>query len=259
MNVFELIFHDDMFSLLCLIAIFGLVGGSMANDKVTLWGLRAAAVAYIAFVVYAIVMLAPMDVFELTYIAFRGLFAAGLGFGPACMVFAIIMFFWEELPNVERRIIANSANTAIQSSQIDREQQRRDGEQRERQRARDVAECGELRLQCELLYNRNAEQLQGVLSPERFRELLDAYLSGQSDPQLVGKRTRMIQEMLTERVTAAETTDAARFESLQELAEHFATLRREAQEISYEDGTIDSIVTALNKQEDEAIEEFFKQ
>jgi len=68
----------------------------------------------------------------------------------------------------------------------------------------------------------------------------------------------MIKQMLTDQVSAVKTPDRARFESLQELAEHFATLRREAQQLPYDEDTRDSVLTALNKQEDAAIERFFE-
>ena len=57
MNLFELICEDDVFSLTCLVAILYIVGANMANKKVRLWGWRAAAVAYVFFVVYAIARL----------------------------------------------------------------------------------------------------------------------------------------------------------------------------------------------------------
>lgn len=258
MNVFDLINEDDLFALACLIAILYIVGANMADAKVRVWGWRAAAVAYVAFVVYACARIDPTSASDLARIAFRGLFAAGLTVGPTWMVLAIALFFINELPSVERRIVVQPTAPPPEPTRVDRERERQEREERERRQASDLAACEELRLECELLYDRHAEQLRAALPPERIAALLDSYLSGQTDPQLVANRTGMIKRMLADQLSAQEVPDGEAFKSLQELAEYFAALRNETHDLPYEEDTRDSILTALNKQEDEAIEAFFK-
>ena len=104
MNFFQLIYADDAFSLACLIAIFYIVGRNMARGKAELWGRRAAGVAYMSFVVYAVDNVSPLGASQLAYIAFRGLFAAGLAMGTAWMVFAVVLFLHQQVQIPESRV-----------------------------------------------------------------------------------------------------------------------------------------------------------
>ena len=138
------------------------------------------------------------------------------------------------------------------------EQQRQQELDRERARANAKAECDEIRLACELFYSRHAKQLQATLPLDRFRTMLASYLSGQPDPEVVRKRTEMIQQAITDQVAAVQATGETKFNNLRQLADHFAKLRAEVQELPYDADIRDSFVMALNKQEDSAIEEFLK-
>lgn len=257
MNVFDVVYSDDPFSICCVIVIFYAVASKMARGDARLWGWRAAGVAYAAFVVYACARVGPTCASDLAHIAFRGLFAAGLTVSIAWFAITITVHLSGVLCRIERSMAKRPAPQP-ELPHVDRERELRDREQRENQRAAKVAACEELRLECELLYGRHAEKLQGVLPRERFKALLDSYLSGQRDPDRVRKRTRMIRRMLTDQLSAAETSERAAFESLQELAEHFATLRREIQELPYDEDARESILKVVNRQEDETIEAFLK-
>jgi len=201
---------------------------------------------------------------DLLVILIRALLAAGVVFGTSTIILAVVhQVVGDPLTAIASKYRQWTAEYRRRSAEghaphQTAETERHEPEERERQQAGDLAKCEDHRLECELLYSRHAAQLQGVLPPERFGALLDSYLSGQNDPQLVRKRTSMIKQMLTDQVSAVKTPDRARFESLQELAEHFATLRREAQQLPYDEDTRDSVLTALNKQEDAAIERFFE-
>ncbi len=108
MNIFQLIYADDAVSLACLVAIFYIVGRNMADGKAELWGRRAAGVAYVSFVIYACGQVDPLDASELAYIAFRGLFAAGLALGTAWMTFAIVLFVHQQVQIPESRVATMS-------------------------------------------------------------------------------------------------------------------------------------------------------
>ena len=273
MNVLEMIYKDDVISLTFLVTILYTVGTNMANDTVRLWGWRTAAGAYVVFVIWALGKIDSVTASSLARICFRGLFAIGLTVATTWIALAVIVFLYEVFRDVERHIaIRPAAPPPIELSPDELERDRleqaesekrqlemqRRQEQRDRQRASDAMQCEELRLGCELLYSRHSERLQAVLPLERFNALLDSHLSGQTNPQLVGKRTAMIGTMLTDFVSSTNKSVTATFESLQELVQYFATQRREAHELPCDEDTRDSIVTALNNQEDEAIESFFK-
>lgn len=104
MNFFELIYADDAMSLMCLVAIFFIVGANMADATVRRWGWRAAAAAYVVFVIYAGASTGPTRAAELAYIAFRGLYAGGLAVGTAWILMAITMFFVGEMRAAKNRL-----------------------------------------------------------------------------------------------------------------------------------------------------------
>jgi tetratricopeptide (TPR) repeat protein len=108
MHLFQLIYADDVVSLSALVAILGIVGINMADVQVRIWGWRAAGIAYVIFIVYACANVSPTSASDLAYIAFRGLFAAGLTVGPAWMALAIVLFCNGEIKKVEKKVAALS-------------------------------------------------------------------------------------------------------------------------------------------------------
>jgi tetratricopeptide (TPR) repeat protein len=105
MNVFDLIYADDAICLAFLVAIFYVVGRNMATGKAVVWGQRAAALAYLSFVLYACANVSRLNAAELAYIAFRGLFAAGLALGTGWMGFSVLLFLWQHVQTVEKRVV----------------------------------------------------------------------------------------------------------------------------------------------------------
>jgi tetratricopeptide (TPR) repeat protein len=104
MNLFRLIYADDVVSLIALVAILGIVGSNMADVHIRIWGWRSAGIAYVIFVVYACANVSPTGASDLAYIAFRGLFAAGLTVGPVWMALAIALLCIGEMKKVEKRV-----------------------------------------------------------------------------------------------------------------------------------------------------------
>src|SRR4051794_20527428 len=101
MKPFHLIYSDDAVSLAFIVATFYIVGGNMADETVRRWGWRAAALAYVLFVVYACSTVPLLGARDLAYIAFRGLFAGGLTVGVTWMGLAIVLFVVRELKELE--------------------------------------------------------------------------------------------------------------------------------------------------------------
>ena len=257
MNVFELINEDDLFSLTCLMAILYIVGTNMADTKVRPWGWRAGAVAYVVFAVYACARLDPTGASDLACIAFRGLFAAGLTVGPVWMILAIVLFFVGELSNVERRVIVQPAASQPEPSPVDYEQERRERDEHQRQQASNLAKCEELRLECELLYSRYAEQLQRHLPSDHFQRMLDSYFGGRSDPRPVRQRAEMVRQMIRDCVAMGAEAKGG-FTNMDELAQHYEQLRKAVETLPYDDDMKDSLFTEIADRETLAIGEFIQ-
>lgn len=96
--MFYLIYQDEWFPLACLVLILTRVGAQMATPPVRKWGERLAGASFISFCLYALAELQPRTAIELYWIAWRGLFAGGLGLGVGWIVCSVIAFVVSHIP-----------------------------------------------------------------------------------------------------------------------------------------------------------------
>lgn len=277
----KVIESGDVCSLIFLIGLLSGVGWKLVecHDHLRRCGWSLATGAFVVYCLVRGIDWQPMTAEGWLCIVWRGLLAGALVLGVSwialrCLAFAYQLSVGNPFDALrsfvaerQRRRHARRQQRRVEydrrrqqqahDAQAEAEDRRRQQHaEREEARQRQLARCQELRLECELLYSRHAQELALHLPPERFEALLDCYFSGLSDPAMVRKRARMIKQMLTD--CAAASSSVANFESLQALAEHFQRLRQEIEALPYDDDTQQSLLGALASQEDNAIEEFLK-
>ena len=270
--IINFIDDGDPFSLLCLAAILAFVGAKMASSESSIrqWGWRMAAGSYVMFGVYAGYTLKPTSASDLVQIAFRGLLAAGIALGVTWIILPIVAFVVGPLLNFGRDRLTASKREAkrrkeeefrhvsLEEAQRRQAQEDADRQARERQAATQKTADGrrrdDARMRCMTLYDRYGPALADQFPRERLQEHFELYMSDASPTEVVEQRAMAIMGLINDWVEQHKSGQKKRFVALAEIAADFQAKRDEVPGLPYDDDVKDSLLTNINKEEDNAIE-----
>lgn len=201
-----------------------------------------------------------------------GLTGLFLAFGWYLVV-ALLLFAWEYAAAVPFRVLARLSRAYRQSADRRRHEeqsgqearrraaeQARNAERQQRERSflqSDQRRRDDARLECQLFYDRHANRLQEKFPRERLHEYFAAYLTDGHPVEAVEQRARLLLEMFQECLDG-QPVGATAFPSLAEIASHFRQRRAELKALPYDQETRDSLLVAVNQQEEAAIQEFLR-
>ncbi len=137
----------------------------------------------------------------------------------------------------------------------ERERQEKQQQQAVQKRNSDQHQREQIRLDCQLLYDQHAHQLQERFPRERLVEYFEQYLSDGFPIEIVEQRGALLKEMI------ASTLDQIggnkqKFSSIIEISTYFENQRKEIESLDFDKPTKESYITSLNEQEDRVIQEF---
>lgn len=251
---------------------------AVGNHRAAAWGPRLALLAFLLWLGSSVVSGGVPTGLELAGLVLQGLAAAGLVLGLTWIISGVCVScfagVWQRLRqglgHWSRHRIARQQwrpqtteqparpGTSESSSVEQRERQQREQAERQQQvqqQADAVRRRANARLECELYYDQHAAQLREQFPQERLAAYFKEYLGNEHPPELVEQRKELLLQMLRNTHGEAEP-GRKRFQSLEEIADHYAEQRRQIQDNPrFDPETCDTILKALNTQEDQAIEE----
>lgn len=157
--------------------------------------------------------------------------------------------------------LSRSHQRRLESQQRHREQQVREQQLYERQQqeqahetqtARNRRICEQARLDCELLYDRNAVELQNRLPRQQMVNYFESYMPLDGDPADVQERGEMLQAMIKDNLSHVSSPDQQQ-PTMESIAETFRRKRQELESTDLDEETRQSMIASLKMQEREAI------
>jgi len=271
---------------LCVLAIvvFGLfyTGRMFVQDKPQLrrWGGRLAAITFIGFGMLRLLETPRPMADDILAALFVGAAGAGLIIGPVWMVMGVLAFGFDYLQRAHqalkqrrerRKYTRNAARREREQAQQRRDlakeerrlrpirdQQRQEDERRrqdiERRQSEETRRKSILRLECQLLYDRNSIELQRFLSRERADEYAQAYLSDNHSLEAVEEAASLFRDMIRDAI-AESTAGRTDTPSIGDLSERFRRQREEVRAMDADNETKESLLSILMQQERVAVRE----
>lgn len=293
----QLINDGDLCSVVFLICLLIPVGRMfIAHDsRLANWGLRVAAGTAILFAGATLMEEGISEAGPLVRVVVRSLAAGALILGPTWIVLSVVAFVhaqYQRLANSAR----SQAAVRKREREREREEKQREANEREQQRKRDAdwertrpereraaeeaAERTRLeserkqqevqlrlsdrmrredaKLQCVLVYDRNAAALAKPFPRERLDQYFAAYMSETHPADAVETRAKQLIAMLEELATEHGHRSKAKFQSLADVAAYFHQQREQIQSLPYGPDVVESLVVLLNQHEDAAIANFLR-
>lgn len=256
----------------CALAFFSVilifVGDRMIQSRplLRIWGMRIAALAFVAFVVAHIVQAGSPTPSDLAMAAIVGLLGALVVLGPAWIVLAILGFFGGYYRNA-----ANSANSAAHRRQLERE--RKEAEKRKRQeqiewekqapqreRARLEAEMrqreeskrnadakkirSDARADCEMLYQLYAPEIDTRFPRASLDEWIKKYMGDDQSPSDVEQRADQLRKLIIHHREQVKPTP--KFSTMADLATWFQEQKSQIETLPIEDRLRRMLLANLN-------------
>ena len=283
--IIDLIDDGDFCSLSFLILIVIVAGAAMVNgkEKLHLRGKHAAAAAFVCYAAYGWYIFQPATAEDWIGITIRGAFAAGLVLGLSWIVLAVVVFAYRYTAENPIRTVRNRISRAKRQKaeqeeterrqreaeireQQQREQAEREARQREREAKERAAKASEeaehktkfARTECELLYNGYATELESLLPSEEFEHFLKKHLSASQPPERIDRYATLLKKTIQRYLKIAKRRPSS-FKNIPEIASHFQDVRKEIDELPYDEETKQTLVAHLSMAEEQAIERFLAQ
>lgn len=293
----HLINDGDLCPLIFLICLLVPVGRMfVAHDsRLAEWGLRVAAGTAIIVAAMTLLEEGISEAGPLARVVVRSLAAGALILGPTWIVLSVGAFFHAQY---QRLTSAARTQAAVRKREREREREekQREANEREQQRKRDAewertrpereraaeeaAERTRLeterkqqevqlklsdrmrredaKLQCLLVYDRNAPALAKSFPRDRLDQYFTAYMSETHAADAVETRAKQLIVMLEELAGEHGHRSKAKFQSLADVAAYFHQQREQIQSLPYGPDVVDSLVVVLNQHEDAAIANFLR-
>lgn len=277
-TVLQLVDEGDFVALGVAIVILCFVGAKMVGDKsaARTWGLRLAAVGFVAYFIYGCIKFRADDAGTLSSVAFRGLFAAGLVLGASWLVLPIIAFIYQRTVGVllrglgdawqagRKRAVARKAKRQEQRSQreAERDYQRQSPERERALREAEVrAEADgrarrrkeDARASCELLYASYAAEIGQRFSKDMFDDFVKKHLGDERDAEYVEQRAEQLQAVL--RQHHENVRPVPKFKDMVELAAWFQAQKKEIEGLPIDDRAKRTHLANLNRRFQELMSE----
>jgi hypothetical protein len=260
--------EGDFMTILIVIGILAWVGGMMAHPGTAIrhWGWRMAGAGFVAYAIYAGVVLRPQEPEQWIHILLRGLLAGGLLMTLSWILLSTTAFVLRSIAAFLRFSSLRATAAARRRQQTDEQyradmvrqqaEHRAQEQERARRSAEDARRCEDARLRCLLAYDRHGAILVKRLPRERLEEYLKRYMPDTASPEVIEERARIFIGMMDEWVAEEKSREKKRFSSLEELAAYFQKQREEAAKLAYDDQTKNTFETNVNNQEQQAIRRF---
>lgn len=278
-DVLQLLDTGDVLWLLFLAAVLHVVGRHSLelHPSSREWPRRMAVLAFLAYGLFAVAKHGLGDAETLAGVGVRAVVVAFLIASGTAIVLPLIAWLWQQSitkPRLRmetwRRQAAEESSRRQQERQRlqeqqdqnrsapDREHAQREAEERRRTEQRNSESNRQrrenARLRCLMLYDRHATELESRFSRERLESYFATYLTDQHPPEAVEERAKLLEQLIEE--SAAGTSKKHAFQTLDDIAAYFRARAAEIQSLPYDDDVRDTLLTLLNKQEEDTIRRF---
>ncbi len=271
---------SSVFALLILLFIGERV--IAVEPRLRLWTHRAALTVFFLYVGCKVWLVRPTDGVEVVGVLLRGLLAASWCLAISLISLPVGLWSWRHsvgalVQSVLKRIgKARRARTdrrqriadAERRRQLqaederlapDRERQQQEAEQRSRaeaaQRIADQRRREGVRLDCQLLYDRNRSVLRDKLTAKQLRDYFERYLADGFTAEEVERRGQELKAMISA-VVESVGRKKGQFDSLKSLREYYRGERDSIETSDFADEIKGSLLSDLAHEEERAIRAF---